>query len=123
MTILRSNLWPVAAYATMALWLVSGHVLGLTEAEFLLLLPLNGVAHYTTALAMAAVGSAWLGRRKSMLLIVSAMVVWEIFEFWWFGVLLGNVLHDTRLFDYWTDTMSDLVLGTAGMLTGTYFKE
>ena len=121
MSVLRSNLWPVAAYMACAVWLLSSFLMD--HPTWLKLVPLNGLVHYTVTLSFSVVGSEWMGRRKTMALVLGLMVGWELFELWWFGTLLGNRLEDTRVFEYWVDMSSDFALGSAGMLTGAYLAD
>lgn len=117
--VFSSNLWPVAAYGVMAFWVVSSHFM--SYESWLLLLPLNAVAHYTVTMSLAIVGTEWLGRRRTLLIVSVLIVTWEVFELWWFGMLLQNTLTDTSRFDYVSDTLDDIALGLAGLLTGAYF--
>lgn len=132
--LLRSRLWPILAYAACAAWLVVINLNVITRsfgyppgtAPFVLttegawfLTQFDGLAHYTTTLALATIGAEWLGRRKTLAIVLSLIVVWEVFEAI-FQPLIGIVVLDLG---YWADTADDLAIGVAGMLTGVFFGD
>jgi hypothetical protein len=89
----------------------------LTDEGARFLSQFDGLAHYMTTLALATIGAEWLGRRKTLLIVLSLIVAWEVFEAV-FQPLISLVVLDTR---YWADTADDLAIGVAGALTGVYF--
>lgn len=134
MSLLRSNLWPVAAYAVMALWLVViNHThLGLdfhfTAETFSALSQLDSVVHFTTALALAAAFSQVRGARWTVPRLLALVLVWEAAEALVVGYVSPRVFSQPGrlgLLDlvYLFDTLDDIALGVAGTLVGAYFTK
>ena len=114
--IMTSWLWPPAAYGTMALWLyvTTGILLGQFQwgFEYDFLATLNGVAHYTTVLCISVVGFEVYGKKRTISIALSGILVWELIE------LFTRPLWTDRIdINFITDTLSDVALGLFGLFT------
>src|SRR3990167_7336118 len=84
--IVRSNWWPIAAYLTMIFWLITvNHTLiGLdfrfTPVQYAALAQLDGLGHFTTALALTTAFTQVYGWRWTRPKMIVIMGIWEIAE-------------------------------------------
>lgn len=134
MRFLRSNLWPVVAYAVCALWLVViNHThLGLdfhfTAEHFSALSQLDSIVHFTTALALATAFSRVRGPRWTVPRLITLVLLWEIAEAFVVGYVSPRIFSQplrSGLLDlvYLFDTLDDIALGVAGALVGAYWTK
>mgnify|MGYP001575767798 FL=1 len=129
--IMRSNLWPVAAYLTMALWfiVVNQHHIGLnfntTSEQFYALAQLDAVAHFSVALSLAATFTPVFGKKWTLGRLIIIVIGWELVEMLVLSVFRPNIFSQPGrlgLLDlvYFYDTLDDIALGIAGTLAGVY---
>jgi len=131
--IMRSNWWPIFSYLVMILWLITvNHTLiGLDfhfgPEQYAALAQLDGLVHFTTALALTATFTQVYGWRWTLPKMILIMVAWEILE------VVSLVFVDPNMFAqpgrlglsdplyYAFDTADDLALGLAGSVVGAFF--
>jgi hypothetical protein len=124
---LRSWLWPVMAYLTAVFWLLAVNIgnlpfgIRMTEEYFETLSEFDALAHYMTTLSLAVVGVQVLGRRLTVRILLSAIFLWEIFEFFTMP-FLADKPGITTTGMYYADTLEDLAIGIAGIITGAYLN-
>ena len=124
--IMQSNWWPVAAYLVAVLWLVTINIkllllrAGWTGDQYLLLAQLDSTVHYMTALSLASVGAPVLGRKRTLGILVTLILLWELFEWVYQPAFSGDPLITSYSW-YYADTMDDIAMGIAGTLTGVFF--
>ena len=131
--IVRSNCWPIFAYLSMILWLITvNHTLiGLDfhfgPEQYAALAQLDGLVHFTTALALTTTFTQVYGWRWTLPKMIVIMVIWEIAEAASLAFLDPNMFAQPgRLglsdpLHYVFDTADDLALGLAGGVIGSFF--
>ena len=123
--LMTSNWWPVAAYLTMALWLIMVNINNLpvgyrgSEQYFRTLSQLDGIAHFTVALSLTSVGVSVLGCRRTFGIMMALVLTWEAFEVLTQPLLAGPSLRLDSV--YLVDMLDDITIGLAGALIGVYF--
>ena len=129
----HSNLWPIAAYLVMALWLVvvNHTLIGLdfhfTSVQYAALAQLDSLVHFTVSLALTATFTQVYGWRWTLPKMILIMVAWEIAEVVSLAFLDSNMfaqpgrlgLSDPLYYAF--DTADDLALGFAGGAVGAFF--
>ena len=131
--IMRSNWWPVFAYLSMILWLITvNHTLiGLdfhfTSVQYAALAQLDSLVHFTTALALTVTFTQVYGWRWTLPKMIVIMVIWEIFEAVSLGFMDPNMFAQPGRLGisdplyYAFDTADDLALGLAGSVVGAFY--
>lgn len=130
--IARSNLWPVACYLTMILWLlvINQRHIGLdfntTAEQYYALSQLDSVAHFSVALSLAAVFTPVFGKRWTLARLTIVIIAWELVEMSILATFQSNLFSQPGrlgLLDlvYVYDTLDDIALGIGGALIGVFY--
>lgn len=120
---------PVLAYLVGIVWLLAinivnvarglGFEIGPGEDYFYVLSQFDAIVHYMVALSLAVVGRTVLGPRRTVVILLVVILLWEVFEVMTMDAFT-RLPGITTTGAYYADTLKDLALGVAGVLTGAF---